>query len=152
MELLTAFAGNWRTILTADDDSAGDSLPQIADELLLAEVAKQPGVTIGSHTWMHPNLAVLPDHELQAELSQSLEWLRARFPSSRSFVSYPYGLSSANVEAAARAAGYEAGFLAGGGWLPRDPTVNQFRLPRYNVPAGLSANGFRLRLSGLGLA
>jgi hypothetical protein len=40
------------------------------------------------------------------------------------------------------------GFLVDGGWLPPRPD-NLFALPRLNVPAGLSADGLALRLSGL---
>ena len=43
---------------------------------------------------------------------------------------------------------YVAGFMIDGGWTtaaPRDP----FAIPRLNVPAGVSRNGFILRAAGL---
>jgi peptidoglycan/xylan/chitin deacetylase (PgdA/CDA1 family) len=148
-ELLTKQAGHSESILGSADTP--DGLPEIADESQVMHSATLAGIAIGSHTWMHPNLSVISPDELHAELARSLDWLRARFPGRAPFVSYPYGLTSPAVEAAARAAGYAAGLLAGGGWLPTTISDDQFRLPRYNVPAGLSLNGFRLRLSGLGL-
>jgi peptidoglycan/xylan/chitin deacetylase (PgdA/CDA1 family) len=154
-ELLTKSAGDWQQILDDTGESlsgfGATSLPLIADESQVIEAANQPGITIGSHTWMHPNLVAVSAQGLGAELERSLEWLQDRVPTHLPFVTYPYGLASQQVEEAARAAGYRAGFLAGGGWLPSDLAPHRFHLPRYNVPAGLSLDGFRLRLSGLGL-
>ena len=152
-DLLTTFAGNERRILGASQPAraAETSFPQIVEESQLVDAAKQPGIAIGSHTWQHPNLAAVSAGELRDELDKSLQWLRARFPTNAPFVSYPYGLTSPSVEAAAREVGYSAAFVAGGGWLPTDLPASRFRLPRYNVPAGISLTGFRLRLCGLGL-
>jgi peptidoglycan/xylan/chitin deacetylase (PgdA/CDA1 family) len=106
-------------------------------------------VTLGSHTWSHPNLARATPTELTDELSRPLAWLREYFPNSFvPMISYPYGLESAAVRAAARAAGYSSGFLVTGGWMPARP-ADPFALPRLNVPAGMSAEGLALRLSGL---
>jgi peptidoglycan/xylan/chitin deacetylase (PgdA/CDA1 family) len=38
-----------------------------------------PGITVGSHTWSHPNLATLSDADLVAEVKGSREWLRSEF-------------------------------------------------------------------------
>jgi peptidoglycan/xylan/chitin deacetylase (PgdA/CDA1 family) len=119
------------------------SLEELSDA-----VAAGP-VTLGSHTWSHPNLVRATSAELADELARPLAWLREHFPgSSLPVISYPYGLRSPAVEAAARDAGYTMGFLVDGGWLPPRP-VSLFALPRLNVPAGLSAAGLALRLSGL---
>jgi peptidoglycan/xylan/chitin deacetylase (PgdA/CDA1 family) len=149
-DLLTRLGGNWEAILGSGDGMPGH-LPEIAEESQVLHAAALPGITIGSHTWMHPNLSVISPDNLHTELARSMDWLRTRFPGRMPLVSYPYGLSSPSVEAAASAVGYRAGFLAGGGWLPPAVADGLFRLPRYNVPAGLSLNGFRIRLSGLGL-
>lgn len=105
------------------------------------------GLRFGGHSWSHPNLARLPQDELEAELIRPMDWLRTSgLPPSR-VVAYPYGFFSPAVEAAAARAGYLAGLRVEGGWLP----VAQERpwsLPRYNVPAGISDDGFLLRLSG----
>ena len=55
--------------------------------------------------------------------------------------------TTANVSARAAATGYSAGLLVEGGWLTVGVGTN-WDVPRYNVPAGLSTDGFRLRLSG----
>lgn len=107
------------------------------------------GFTLGSHTWSHPNLAQATDSELAAELQRPLAWLRERFAGAAiPWLTYPYGISSPRVEAAAQTAGYVGAFRVDGGWLPKHPR-NVFALPRFNVPAGLSPDGLALRLSGL---
>ena len=133
--------------------TAENGLPnlRIAKFDQLVQVSKRPGITVGSHTWTHPNLATASPDDLRAELVRPLEWLRERIASYVPFVTYPYGLSSPRVEKEAQQAGYSAAFLAGGGWLPSDPAQARFALPRFNIPAGLSADGFRLRLSGFGI-
>lgn len=122
-----------------------------ASEAELVRATRWEGFSLGAHTWSHPNLARLERHELPAELGRPLDWLRERFPRAQPWLAYPYGLTGPAVEVAAREAGYRAGFLVSGGWLPvaeRD----SFQLPRLNIPAGLSRNGFVLRTSGLVLA
>lgn len=117
-----------------------------ADELRAA--SSQPGVTLGSHSWSHPNLLRLTSTELREELTRPLVWLRERFEHVLPVIAYPYGLSSPAVESVAAAAGYSAGVLVSGGWMPLRPR-NPFALPRLNVPAGLSVRGFLLRTAGL---
>lgn len=119
-----------------------------ASEAELARAARWEGLSLGAHTWSHPNLARLERHELPAELGPPLEWLRERFPRAEPWLAYPYGLTGPAVEVAARGAGYRAGFLVSGGWLPVAER-NPFQLPRLNIPAGLSRDGFVLRTSGL---
>lgn len=117
-------------------------------EALLRAAASVPGVTFGSHTWNHPNLARLAAAKLPGELETPLRWLRERFPAAAiPWLSYPYGLSTPAVASAARACGYAGALRIDGGWLraPADP----FALPRLNVPAGLSPAGFALRAAGL---
>ena len=105
-------------------------------------------VSLGSHTWSHPNLTRSSPDELADELGRPLAWLREHFAeASLPAISYPYGLESEAVRAAARDAGYSLGFRVDGGWIP-EPAGDRFALPRLNVPAGLSANGLALRLAG----
>ena len=124
---------------------------RIAEAAELAQAVSQPRITIGSHTWTHPNLAAIDPEMLDDELRRSFEWLRERFSSFVPFVTYPYGLSSPRVQEAAARAGYRAGFGIGGGWLPRDTAAHRFALPRFDVSSGLSLDGLRLRLGGFGL-
>jgi peptidoglycan/xylan/chitin deacetylase (PgdA/CDA1 family) len=106
------------------------------------------GLTLGSHTWSHPNLAALEGSELEEELVRPLEWLRDRYPERTvEWLSYPYGRWSDAVASAARRAGYRGAFRIEGGWIP--PASDPFGLPRLNVPAGLSVAGLELRSSGL---
>jgi hypothetical protein len=81
-------------------------------------------------------------------LRESLAWLRERFQAVIPWISYPYGAYSIAVEDAARRAGDRAGVRIDGGWFARDRRTT-FSLPRLNVPAGLSRNGFVLRTAGL---
>ncbi|MDT8342166.1 MAG: polysaccharide deacetylase family protein [Longimicrobiales bacterium] len=105
-------------------------------------------VTLGAHSWSHPNLAALSGENLAGELERPLAWLRDRYPTpSRSWVAYPYGLHSPAVEAAAARSGYESGLRVSGGFVATGGSA--YAVPRMNVPAGLTANGLRLRLSGL---
>ena len=119
-----------------------------ASEAELRDAARHPGITLGSHTWTHPNLARLEVSELQVELTKSLTWLRERSTRVVPWLSYPYGIVTPAVEAAARDAGYSGALTLGGGWF-RPARVNRWAVPRENIPAGLSENGFVIRTSGL---
>lgn len=150
---LTVQAGRGATILAdaSSTPAARATLPAFARGASLAalcQAAATPGITLGSHTWSHPNLAALPPEALLAELARPLAWLRETFDVAVPYLSYPYGLSSPAVERMAAQVGYRAAFRIDGGWLPREPG-NRYALPRLNVPAGLSREGFRLRSAGL---
>jgi peptidoglycan/xylan/chitin deacetylase (PgdA/CDA1 family) len=112
----------------------------------IVRAAVHEGVTYGAHTWTHPNLATLDPALLHEELARPLAWLRQSSLPMLPCIAYPYGRSSPAVAAAAREAGYEGGFLVEGGWLR--PGGDAFAIPRFNVPRGLSDDGFMLRLSG----
>ena len=104
-------------------------------------------LTLGSHSWGHPNLTCLSGQDLQDELTQPIRWLRDRWPGrSIPWLAYPYGLESQGVRLAASTAGYRGGLRVTGGWS-RDEG-NPFAFPRLNVSSGLSLNGFRARLAG----
>jgi peptidoglycan/xylan/chitin deacetylase (PgdA/CDA1 family) len=120
----------------------------VASEDELRGATRHSGITLGSHTWTHPNLARLTGAELLDELRRPLVWLRERFGSVVPWLSYPYGLATPAVEAAAREAGYTAALALGGGQFP-PARVNRWAVPRENIPAGLSENGFVIRSSGL---
>jgi peptidoglycan/xylan/chitin deacetylase (PgdA/CDA1 family) len=137
-----------RTNLGSPTSTGPSRLPRIATEAELKVSASKPGVTLASHTWAHKNLASLSGTELESELRQPLQWLQHRFPAVVPWLSYPYGLFSESVQAAAGSAGYVGAFRIDGGWMPRS-SPSLYALPRLNIPAGLSLNGFRLRLAGL---
>ncbi|HMI56805.1 MAG TPA: polysaccharide deacetylase family protein [Gemmatimonadaceae bacterium] len=121
-----------------------------AHEYDLLSAASVPGITLASHTWSHPNLARLAGDALASELVRPLVWLRERFSNVLAAISYPYGLASAQVERAAADAGYTAGLRIEGGWMSRNGAdANAFALPRLDIPSGLSAAGFELRVAGV---
>lgn len=117
-----------------------------ATEVELHHALALPGVTVASHSWGHPNLVALNDRELAHELDSPLAWLRERYSNTVDVLAYPYGLASARVRVAVRAAGYAAGLRITGGWWRAG---DHLAVPRVNVPAGLSLHGFELRTAGL---
>jgi peptidoglycan/xylan/chitin deacetylase (PgdA/CDA1 family) len=134
-----------------EGDAPPASIPDFArtaGATLLTAVAARPGISVASHSWSHVNLAAVPPERLEQELTSSAHWLTERFRSYLPCLAYPYGLHSPLVRRRAAAAGYRAGFRVEGGWMPRQDE-ERFALPRFNVPAGLSLDGFVLRLSGL---
>jgi peptidoglycan/xylan/chitin deacetylase (PgdA/CDA1 family) len=113
----------------------------------LARAVARGGCTLGSHAWSHASLVHLSHAALQEELARPRDWLRERFGGSYvDVLSYPYGHTSAEVAAAAAASGYQAGLALTRGSLRDAIRTTPFALPRMNVPAGLSANGMRIRL------
>ena len=127
-------------------DLPPDACAASEEELLAA--SRAPGITLGAHTWSHPNLPLLSPQDLRFELERPLAWMRERVPNHSPWLSYPYGLWSPATAVAARAAGYRGGLLVSGGWLPPDPK-DPFAFPRLNIPADLSREGFLLRMAGL---
>lgn len=130
------------------ESTVTSSLPRIATEADLRVAASRPGITIGSHTWSHPNLCALKPAELETELARPLEWLESRFPGASRWLTYPYGYFNHDVQLLAAKIGYLGAFRIDGGWVPQSP-VPSYAIPRLNIPFGLSLNGFRLRLAGL---
>lgn len=105
------------------------------------------GITIGSHSWAHEHLPSLEREELKQNLQQTLQWLeKSGMPHTRN-LSLPYGATSGQVEEVAREAGHPAVLLVSGGRTHKHQ--NGARIPRINIPAGMSVRGLDLRLSGL---
>jgi len=120
-----------------------------ATEHELERAMQDHNVSFGVHTWNHPNLTRLEAGEIITELERSLTWLEDRFPRVLPWLAYPYGLRSREVEALLtdRLAG---GLTLEGGLVPRqiDPESRR-RVPRVNIPAGVSLRGFDLRAAGI---
>lgn len=151
--VLTELAGDRDATLTAlgaegAQPPGGPSL-RIATQAELASLVV-PGIMLGSHSWSHRNLCALAPDGLEQELRRSMEWLREHFPNVAPWLSYPYGLYSPMVERVAAAHGYVGALRVDGGWSGRVVEGDRYAVPRYNVPSGLSIDGFRLRLAGLG--
>ncbi|HEX8246507.1 MAG TPA: polysaccharide deacetylase family protein [Longimicrobium sp.] len=130
--------------------AGGTDIPRIATEDELARAAAQEGIALAPHGWSHASLPTLAADELEAEMTRPLAWLRARFANVTPWLAYPYGHASPAVEAAAERAGYRGALRVEGGWMTSaDVGPRRFSIPRFNVPAGLSDDGFRLRISGV---
>ena len=130
---------------------ARDQVPayaQTATSRELAEALRFPDITLGSHTWSHPNLASLGIVDVTTEVQRSREWLRAEFGDRViDWLAYPYGLESAQARAVVADASYTGALCIGGGWH-RAAEVSPFARPRFCVGSGLSVSGLRLRLQG----
>ena len=119
-----------------------------AIEEQLRSALSYPGITVGSHTWTHPDLTALDPTDVELEVARPLAWLRKRFESVVPWLTYPYGLSSPPVERAVAAAGYVAALRIEGGWFGSH-MPNRFALPRLNIDSAVSIDGFVIRAAGL---
>lgn len=89
------------------------------------------GHVVGSHTWSHRNLAILTPEEVDQQLAQANADLTKVLGAPPQFLSYPYGVYSAEVAAQVAAHGYLAAFRLHD---PHDPPVAPaFMLPRQIV-------------------
>jgi peptidoglycan/xylan/chitin deacetylase (PgdA/CDA1 family) len=111
---------------------------EVADGLLAA----------GAHGWDHPNLAALEGPELEEQLRSPLAWIEETLNPTTRWMAYPYGLSSPEVREAVGRVGYRGGLDIEGGWVPLEGQ-DRWRTPRISIPAGLSDEGFILRVSGV---
>jgi len=116
--------------LIEEVDAAPEELATMGwDEL--GEIAEN-GVEIGSHTVTHPHLPSLAQWEVERELVDSRERIEDRLGRPCRFVAYPYGEESDHIRAAARAAGYAAGFAMSSDLRRADP----FAIPRVGIWRG----------------
>ena len=128
-----------------------DDLPEYARTATRAELriaVRNPGITLGSHTWSHRNLARLDITEIVAEVSRSRASLKSEFGASViDWLAYPYGLDSVAAQQAAADASYVGALRISGGWHNAAQTP-AFARPRLNVPAGLSTARLKTHLVG----
>jgi peptidoglycan/xylan/chitin deacetylase (PgdA/CDA1 family) len=119
-----------------------------ATEAELSQAVTMPGITVGSHTWSHANVAALSAEEINREVIMTRDWLGERFGEKAiPWMAYPYGIDSAAAHTALADAGYAGAFRIVGGWHSAS-SASPYSRPRFNVPAGLSAAGLRTRLVG----
>jgi peptidoglycan/xylan/chitin deacetylase (PgdA/CDA1 family) len=132
-----------------------DTLPAYASTATRRELSAAlafPQITVGSHTWSHPNLASLSVGEVDTEVRRSRAWLHAEYGDKAvNWLAYPYGLDSVDARRAVANASYTGALRISGGWH-RTTDVSRFARPRLNVPAGLSVAGLRVRVLGALLA
>lgn len=128
-----------------------DELPAYAQSATRDELAaalKFPGITLGSHSWSHANMASLGITEVVSEVRRSREWLRAEFGEKAiNWLAYPYGLESTQARVAVAEASYSGALRVDGGWH-RPTEVSPFARPRFCIGSGLSLAGLRARLTG----
>ncbi|NNL30829.1 MAG: polysaccharide deacetylase family protein [Gemmatimonadetes bacterium] len=129
-------------------DVPAHARPLTEDELLSHPTLGAP--TLGAHTWSHPNLAMLDGREVADELGRSREWLKSRTDHYVDWLAYPYGLTNRGAEDAAAGLFRASALIAGGAAVIRGARVGSLqRVPRLNVPRGMSIEGLALRLAGL---
>jgi peptidoglycan/xylan/chitin deacetylase (PgdA/CDA1 family) len=105
----------------------------------------ESGCVVGFHTLRHDVLPGLADAELERALREGREALERAAGTPLHTIGYPYGKADDRVAAAARAAGFTAGFTTARGVVR--PDTDPMLIPR-TVP-DLSAAGLELRLARL---
>jgi peptidoglycan/xylan/chitin deacetylase (PgdA/CDA1 family) len=102
-----------------------------ADEL---DEVGRAGVRIGSHTRHHPDLLALDESALDSELAGSRADLEEIVGGPVDHLAYPFGYHDERVRAAARRAGYKAGFTFLDGRV--ETGLDRYRLPRLTMYGG----------------
>jgi peptidoglycan/xylan/chitin deacetylase (PgdA/CDA1 family) len=150
--VLTERGGRTSEILAERDSADNPALTALHRPSTAAEVVEalhqHSGLTLGAHSWNHPNLAAIDEAELHRELARPLEWLKRTTDRWLPVLAYPYGLTAPRVARVAAELGYVAGWRAMGGWV-RPGTTRAFDRPRVTIPAGVSRDGFALLVAGL---
>ena len=116
-------------------DPHGDAAMVPADVRSLADA----GMTIGFHTLTHPVLPLLPPDEMSEALVRGRRELEEACGRPVELLAYPHARSDDRVARAAKAAGYEAAFVAGG--RPIGAGSNLFELGRWE-PGALGIDDF----------
>jgi peptidoglycan/xylan/chitin deacetylase (PgdA/CDA1 family) len=148
-DALTNLAGRATSVRKRHSGDRSPGLPTSYGLATLEELRAHcgAGIRVGSHSWSHEYLPALPEMELRENLARTIGWLESYDGPTSGWLALPYGGGSETVSRAALAAGH-AGVLriSGGLW---EPTRDRSRVPRINVPAGVSLRGLELRASGL---
>lgn len=122
---------------------------RIATEEELLRYCAHETVTLGIHTMRHINCAAVAPLRLMDELQMSSDWVASRFPSaSVAILAYPYGLAPSDIDRRAQVEqSTRFALLVAGGRVPAEGR-DDWSIPRWNIPRGLSADGFAARLKG----
>lgn len=138
-----------RGLRAADASWSGSEALRIGTESDLQRAMAIGDHRVANHTFHHPNLGSLSAAEVADEVKLTQRWLFERFPErSLPYLAYPFGIPPRDVTALAESSSVEYAFMVAGGWAGTARPSNRFLHPRWNVPAGISHNGFRLRLRG----
>lgn len=112
----------------------------------LRELARDPLVTIASHSISHPNFLRLDETSAARELRESRSTLEALLSRPIEFFSFPYGAHNARIHQQARDAGYRRIFTSEP--LPAFASGPEFVTGRIGVDPDDWPLEFRLKISG----
>jgi peptidoglycan/xylan/chitin deacetylase (PgdA/CDA1 family) len=116
----------------------------------LRELAAMELATIGSQTHSHPHMPAQSQAENLEELRTSQEIFEDRLGTAPELLAYPYGEYALSVQAAAREAGFVAGFGQHSGVIGR--TSDRFALPSFPLNESFGdLERFRLAVNALPL-
>ncbi len=123
--VLAQLAETWHTPV---DELAPLSWAQV-------EEMRAGGMTFGSHTWSHRNLAQLGEADAERELTRSRKVLEERLSEPVSAVAYPWGKLRRHVNERTFAAAGQTGYRLGVFSLPRAvrDSDGPLRIPRFGV-------------------
>lgn len=108
----------------------------------IKEIASTGLVHFEGHSVTHANLASLNINALLKQLTDSKNMLESQTGYHVNFVAYPYGVSNASIQAAARKAGYVGGL---GTWYGK-VSGGSMNMPRIKVSGFWSIKEFASRL------
>jgi peptidoglycan/xylan/chitin deacetylase (PgdA/CDA1 family) len=121
----------------------------IADPICIAATSKMPGVTVGNHTYEHVNLGASKNPEIENEVRRAADWLRAHVGDAYiPVLAYPFGIPPRKSDQLFHEKLITFALLASGGWFAGEQRTDQYHVPRWNVPSGVSYFGFKRRLRG----
>jgi peptidoglycan/xylan/chitin deacetylase (PgdA/CDA1 family) len=126
---------------TRDDDHSYLSWAEVRD------LARRPGIEIGSHSRTHPDLTALAPEEARRELAESLAELTAQTGNPSPSLAYPHGRTSPEVCEMARSLGYACAFADGLG--ANDMATDLYALRRVVIAGDDDLATFAARVSGV---
>jgi peptidoglycan/xylan/chitin deacetylase (PgdA/CDA1 family) len=151
--VLATYAGRWPAALeeplaTLEDDLGLRTHQRAMTEPELAGFLRRTGAHLGVHTVSHAALPFLPDHEVVAEVRQSYDALRARFPATLPYLALPFGLFDARTLRLAAEAGMRVSLTLPGCPLDR-PFDADIGMPRLCVVRQHTPGRLTLKASGV---
>jgi peptidoglycan/xylan/chitin deacetylase (PgdA/CDA1 family) len=123
-------------------NESGQHVPLMTEDEVRS--IKAQGISLGSHTATHANLAHLGREELQRQLRDSYDTL-TRLGESFPTLSYPWGQYTRQIEGAVKASGYECALAVGE--QTRLTAANRYRLPRITIRNDMDIKRFQSLLT-----
>lgn len=105
------------------------------------------GFEFGSHTCSHRKLPQIPASEVERELDDSRNEIEHHIALERLPLAYPYGMTSDDIAARAKALGYSCAFTTDTGF--NSNTTNLFKLHRTLIGDDDDVPAFAARVAGL---